>query len=203
MTNLPVKFGVGSIAMLLCYKGIHKTKLWRIIKEELIEIKKRTKPAIRVLLCFSIVLLLIIALSDQNPDIVTCAGPTPFQELSYSRRLGTIKCICDSTAYAYEQIDLNHLNQLFIEERISEQTLDYMVSLTNRYNQKLCWKIFFLLLNPKKTGWKTLNGFFYFLRKTLKRLGLRKADLTQDEILYIYTQYIWRYYGKTSKTVRR
>ena len=53
MTNLPIKFGVGSIAMLLCYKKLHKMKLWRIIKEELVELKKKTKPTIKVLLCFS------------------------------------------------------------------------------------------------------------------------------------------------------
>ena len=69
MTNLPIKFGVGSIAMLLCYKKLHKTKLWRIIKEELVELKKKTKPTIKMLLCFSIIFLLIIALSNRNPDI--------------------------------------------------------------------------------------------------------------------------------------
>ena len=203
--NPMVKISATSLLVFLCCKRFPKSKIYKRIQKEFAEFKKTVqKPSIKVLLAFVIALLLVIAFSNKIVDrdniIYT---PTEFGYLSLDRRSKVIKYISDDLVSVFENLNSDNLYKLFKEEPMSAENLNYIYVLTNLYGDKFSFRLFKLLVNIHLTGsYKLFNGFWFWLYKVLKKLGLRKRDLTQEEILFLYTQFIQRYYKKTAKPVR-
>ena len=201
--NSTLKVGT-TIAVFLCCKKLSKSKIYRTFRKDFEDFKNRVqRPRIKVLLAFVITLLIVIALSYNTDTDDVIFTVTEFGSLSYDRRLKVIKYVCDDIASVYDNLNSRNLFKLFKEERICPETLNYIFILTSRYGEKYTSKIFKLLLNFHLTGsYKIFNGFWYWLYYSLQRLGIQRQNLTDEEILFIYTQFLQRYYKKVSKRLR-